>query len=1596
MADFNQTQTALNQARNQKEQTKLSLFTEKERLEKIKREKDALNRIFDQSNKAHITRMQQLQAQEEKTTALISRLQGTLNSNIKSELGLFNEFSVFTDPREFIGQMSDSYPILLMPVRIETRFKQITVEDSVRNQLWVRIFPDECAVDTFEPIPSETEIENTQFYWSALWQAGGWEDQERGAWRSLVSSHGSGRAAWLIQNYVPANSADQPIKANKVDIILVIPASQLPPTSDQNAILDYWKAYWLADGDKTLEENAFNALVTAVGAGNASNYLETYQPDNIDYVPASPLSKSDINLQAVFLQFPSAVDLDTKQQSWTQAPHTNVLPDRFVLMGYNGTTESFRVVGNPIPSPVIVGPDPSAEEDQQIKQENGEIVVGDDMKWMVDFDEAIKIGLGFKINITASQAKTGFDKIIALGVKISANVDRSRTLVEELIEHHKSSRKGFSLLPQGSPTNNTEKEGAGYKSLDDPDISFDNLKKGNLFSIETDWLLKKDGQWLAESLGISDQVLQNVMYSDGTDQREARAMNTALWPATLGYMMESLMQPVFSDNDVESTRTFFNLLVLGRGNVPAVKIGKQPYGIYPTTAFSKIGWIRSAGRVPTKSANIPGNFPTYLLRLYNVLKRIDQDWTTAHLKDVSYVGKTGDAHQILLDVIGLNPDSVEFYQRYAESFEDLLNRFNMYGIGNIFLALLVGASYVQSGKDLLSTFGYNGDETPDILEKIFLKSQNLLKGPLIDDVPLTEMDPIRKYTPDPDGHNYIRWLIDAASTSHNTLRKQDGFIDNKIPSALLYLMLHHALDLNYVDVSLKLHLQAELLNQQQVQLAKVEPAFIHVAQNTQATESKWQYVYKKESKITGNPNLTVGDYIPKVLNTEVATAYLKEQLDALAHLEDVSTAKLERAFVEHIDLCTYRLDAWKNGFMNYELYQMRSPGANDDSESPYRQGLYIGAYGILEEVRSENKILEEVTELDDDLGEVFLSENDPPLFKDKTNGGYIAAPSLNHAVTSAVLRNGYMENASQTNPDALSVNLSSERVRKALSLIEGIRGGQGLSELLGYRLERGLHESHPTLELDFYIYELRKAFPLRANRIKDTKDDNASIEEIEAKNVVDALALIDHVKTLPTASQVYPYGKPLSTDGLTTAIKNAIKAEVDKIMDLNDAISDVAMAESVHQVVQGNYDRGAATLNTYSKGNFPPIPDVIQTPRSGINLTHRVAVHLEPGLNPNTSPYGFAMTPRAKGEPGLNKWLSTILPAPANVVCKVLYKDVTDDSEKEAIISQANLQLQPIDLVYMLNIDLDQSMDQLDDLLIDYVKIHNTPRPDAEIKIQYLEPIAGKVTFFELAPLVNSLRSIMLNSRPLEAEDASRPTEEKKDATSTWYLDRQRIDLNKTSLETIRTSADNFHTAILAFTDVETPDMVQIISHIDTWASQLITIMKDANQFGNPVAGFGAIYDGKKGIFNNILEPFKSLTERWDAKLVRFDDLMSTVPGAATNEEKISILIQAEAEIKTSKTFPEPTDPNVYTTGLMAERANFVSKLDAIKALINTNTSSIATFLNNFKAQLPVSDYDFEEVDLSNIENQILVYAEDLTSRAASLINDLDNKNSPG
>ena len=205
-----------------------------------------------------------------------------------------------------------------------------------------------------------------------------------------------------------------------------------------------------------------------------------------------------------------------------------------------------------------------------------------------------------------------------------------------------------------------------------------------LFTPVTDPTQKRDGQWLAEFLGLDPAFVASVHGSGGVDQMQARAMQTALWPATFGYWMNTLFTPnpgttsIFRDNVIEQTRAFFTSFVCGRGPLPAIRIGGQPYGILPTTAFSRIQWYQpETGFALALSQNFLG-------ALYNLLRQIDADWTTMS-QNAAWVGEGGRSASNVARHPGAHPSSVEYFSRNAESLAQLFNMVNRFALGPVWL-----------------------------------------------------------------------------------------------------------------------------------------------------------------------------------------------------------------------------------------------------------------------------------------------------------------------------------------------------------------------------------------------------------------------------------------------------------------------------------------------------------------------------------------------------------------------------------------------------------------------------------------------------------------------------------------------------------------------------------------------------------------------------------------------------------------------------------------------------------------------------------------------------------------------------------------------
>ncbi|NOQ70572.1 MAG: hypothetical protein GQ574_01135 [Crocinitomix sp.] len=1314
----------------------------------------------------------------------------SLGSNTQAlEMNLL-EISMLNDPRYLVDTFNDDTPFLLLPVRVETRYMDIkhvrrTIEGDTgggfsipdKKELWVRVFPDDIAIHTHEKRLAADEENAGHVYWIAYW---GLEipeegiDPQLGAWRVLSGAYGAERAAWIAKQTEPTNLTEDPLPA----------------------------------------------------------------------VPAFPV-------------------LEIKNSAWTEAAKSYVLPDRFVVRLYKDESNYREIVGSHIPDPLQVGMDPSDESEESFDQHEGEVQFPEEIKWLRDFKEAKNVGMGISIALEPEE-EVHIHRILVLGLKLGADKTEATKLFEELVENHHYTTGGFSLIPQGTPTNNTEGLKSGYEKIkSDAKESLHVEGKGPLFSTETGLLDKSDGQWFADLMGLDQEMLQNVFHANGTDICEAIAMNRALWPATMGYYIKQMLHPHISTAERNRTRDFFNQYVLGRGKIPAFRVDNQPYGVITSTAFSR--W---------EYGDNPGQKEAFYERLnHNLFRPMSMIWGGLANTDVSRV----DIHSIsgdpsydpskeFLDIMGLHASSVEFHQRFANGAHKMWNLYRFIRDSNpdvgpvdlpadfkIMDHVLVGDHVIRYNSEL----GMLLIEPAKIFELNFLEDQRLLNGPVIDGFkafPYSEERGIQSF---PDtGWNYIHWLIDP-TTSMSRIKAENfdnipgAALDQKPPKALLYLLLRHAYLQEYLNTStslavaagkasseaeleielqgivaatglseeekaivlkavteevtltttlqIKQQVEVEFQTMQNVarhQIRTREGELLGQAQNTiqqtitsefnnrigqyKADTVKWDYLTKPIGAISGA--LTMEAHIDGLLlgshGTVESLNYLK---DSLEKLEGLPTARLERAFAEHLDLCNYRLDAWMTGMVSERL----------ESQQSADKGIYLGAFAILENLKpnTSNPGIH-VVEVDGSMAELdtspavteaftYLGIGDPAIIleRDTDNGkvrvvpqiddqnqGYIHTPSVNHAVTAAILRAGYMSHQLTLSDDnAMAVNLTSQRIRRAMFYLEGLQNGQSLAAMLGYRFERELHDianlfvdDSDVPQLDQYILDFRLAYPLTVGGVLPKED--IPVENQEARNVLDGLALLNTYE-----QDEIEFNSVLSEITVITEEKDAILLVVDQIQNDMDAIADLLLSESVYQLAKGNIERSGAVMKILGEGGYVQEPEIIKTPRQGAALTHRFGIQFDPSTDSATI-WTVEGTARSFSEPGLNDWLSKQMPLPSSIVFNVEYDTVAIDVEGEEIITVNPLQLnlddlniEPIDFIYLMG-DQGGSQDATElSTRIAYYIIENEIEEDGlKIRISYTDTVGlatHELSLFQILPLVKELKSIIGNSRTLNHED---------------------------------------------------------------------------------------------------------------------------------------------------------------------------------------------------------------------------------------------------
>lgn len=1073
---------------------------------------------------------------------------------------------------------------------------------------------------------------------------------------------------------------------------------------EYNAGVDYWSEVWDAPADIMAHKGKWRLLSRQFEPSRAAWICKQTKPTN--WPPSIPPGPTPIPPPPT----PPAVypNYDFKQMAWSQAPKSLVMPDKFVIRAYRGGSYK-EEIGNTIPFPLIVGPDPQ-QADTSFEEVNGVLQVDPEMEWMVNFEKAIASGMGIRMELTDAEFKDGFDQLFVLGLKHSADSNEGSELVEGLIDaHHYAPGSGMSIAPQDTPTNNTKEASSGFiNRIRDEDFTFKTELQDPLFdptTINGNWnFTRSDGQLLAEALGIQYEPLQHIAYADQQEIGWSRAMNHLLYPGTLGYYQEQMLTPLFENTDPDQFRDFFMQHVMGRGNLPVFRIDNQPYGIITTSAFSKMVWNT-------------GTMDQVAQSIQDILEPLHGLWASL-IPGIKTVRNTSaDWQTQLMEILNLHGGTVEMHQRFAWGPELMWNIMNWYQSQNVGSW---GQDIQAQAQSIMNALSFLTEE-PRVLYLNHIGAQTKLTGQLCDPLPLSDTDPL--------SFNYINWL---KGSSPQKIYDED-FGADPAPSELLYLMLRNAYLQEHHDSAIKiwkaLGYDVDRLEKEMLHFGKTKEG-VSVCDDT-----RWGVL----STEFPNKSISMGEMLfdPNTFGVfPNQTRYLSAYKQTLSLMSEVPSAQLERTFLDHIDLCTYRMDAYQLGLANYRLEQLRH--ASDPTNRS--TGVYIGSFGWLEDVRpgpARNIVP------DSDVPQAFEDTTALPLTYELGNAGSIHAHSVTQAVTGAVLRENYLAHGGAR----MNVNISSERVRQAKKLIEGIQNGQELGALLGYEFERALHEGYPGVEMDQYLFPLRVKFPLNTMEETPSGDNVPS----ESRNVLHGL---NFLKATRTGNYPYGLGSVLPT---SVAVRDAIINEVQKLESIVDAIADLTTAEGVHQGVLGNYERSSAILNAPGEGKLIPDPEVVATPRSVIALTQKVGILWDAAGTATW--HNSTSSPRALAEPALNHWLVGILGDPSNIKCKVQYiidEGTINEVIQDIEITVRDLLLEPIDLVILGNTDLTDNASELSARIAWHVRRTLQLDDDITIKIDYKNRVgwaSQERSIYEIRLLLVYLLKMINEGRAIHAGD---------------------------------------------------------------------------------------------------------------------------------------------------------------------------------------------------------------------------------------------------
>lgn len=1314
------------------------------------------------------------------------------------------EFQSVGIPSRTIVNLNDATPFLLLPLKIQTRFSTIKyIARNIPNELLVDVnkagdvysrylrtyFPN--LKPTADPLASIS----SQAYSLSHNAASGVKDLIAGLNKPTASGAAPSRWKKVEDEYVLY------VRIFPDDIFMQTHETAITET-ELAAAKVFWQQVW--EAERQFRKNGADPAAALKTKGEQQ--LAAWKQLRAECLPHRASWLARIMRPADFPDgfSPDMVTIpdnkfptpDIKSDSWTIPPGTDLLPEQFSvrLIFRNPDIPSREVSGTPIPDWIQLGFDPDEKEETAFAEKDQVLTLPSSIRWLTDLGEAEKCGMAIRIALSQEEY-WGINRLLVLGIKSSADAPEGGRLITKLFENHHYRPDGLAFLPQGTATNNLPGRPAGFNPAGLSDEESFRLEFASPPAADA----RTDGHRLATAFGLDPSLFGSIAHTGGRDGEEALHTNRALWPGTIGNYLDNYLRPSITDTDLAFIKSFFQNWVTGRGLLPALRIGKQPYGIVPASS-----WTAWKADTASQEEN----------RLVKTLKKINEQYglLIEDVKTMKKVFENTDEQKLkreFRELLAYEASSTRYFRRLVAG-EYLL--WNINQNSDPANTEKVGIRHTPSEfKHRLESFGYwNEPVNPRlrILGKFFDDTNYKLTDLALEDAGAAT--PLMS-----DGKNYLGMLLNATP---DQLRRSffpdlDQFVIQR-SSRLMFHMARFALSQAWIDAAInllrkersfispfaRLDFEMEYLKQG----TDVSSEHLSLLWNSglfgpyETRKSKWNFF---DEVLADGKRLdaTIVQKMKEPLGTDDPLRSLKETMAALTELAGLPVEQLERLFSEHIDLCSFRVDAWLQGLA-------LSRNAANRKKAGFEKGIYIGSYGYLENLAPSKEPWVQVQEIK--APAVFVpgtTGNDQavmPVFdfspftaeqiatvkkyvfvylgSDTTTAlkqapwsgqiiqsplnqisaeGFVLTPSLEHAATASILRAGYEHHAlSQgTESATLAVNLDAERTGQAMDMLKAVNGGHSINEQLGYFIERKMVDE---LTLAQWVPDLRAAFPLHIER--NEWDNNQQINEqakiTNLELVTDGLAIVN--------KRQRPLSVPTWSDKLTAVFKTdqnaktAFEKVVDQAIDQFDAVSDLVLAESVFQTVKGSPERASAALRIASEGTDILLPEITQVPSENRVFTHRTGFVLNTSgaLERSWRSDDTTLSVMAQLSPDLNRWLADQLPSPSKIIAVII-----EENSKPVKIALSSLGLQAIDFYYLLKKAGGRPQESLLAWLFTAAarQLPDTG-PGSKLEVSFNRTSdfeADEWAIMEIVPLVRTLGALLEKSRPMRPLDWQLPAD---------------------------------------------------------------------------------------------------------------------------------------------------------------------------------------------------------------------------------------------